>query len=114
MSSRLDRITDWKRAARNSGYCVKALARRLDVTPRQLERHFKDSCGVSPKFWCNELKMKAAERWLHRGLLVKQVAERLRYQQPHHFTRAFERWKGIPPSRARISDGETPPRRPKS
>jgi AraC-like DNA-binding protein len=105
MGSRLDRIVDWKRAARNSGYCIETLARRMDVTLRQLERYFKSCHGTCPKLWCNALRMKEAERLLHRGFLVKQVAQRLGYKHPHHFARAFKNWKGISPSEARNPNG---------
>lgn len=108
MGSRLDLITDWKRAARNAGYHVDALAGRAGVTERTLERYFKEQkrLGQSPKKWVDRLRMADSWRDLRRRMSVKESALRRGFKHVQDFTRAFERVYGVKPSDAR---GKRPP-----
>lgn len=101
MASRLDRIMDWKRVARRTGYHVDRLARTTGVTERQLERYFGACEMQTPKAWLDELRMADARRYLRRGWMIKQVVERLGFKHVQDFTRAFERVHGITPSEYR-------------
>ena len=109
MGSRLDRVTDWKRAARKSGYRVDELAQRVGVTERHLERYFSKRFGQMPKGQLDEWRMAVGRRYLQRGLTIKEVAERLKFKHVQDFTRAFERVYGVSPSDSRTlkSDGRT-------
>lgn len=102
MSSRLDRITDWKRIARKAGYRVRLLAERTGVTERQLERYFRARCAPRPKVWLDHLHMADARRRLRRGMMVKQVAAQFGFKHVQGFTRAFERVFGVAPSESHI------------
>src|SRR5262245_12256459 len=97
--SRLDAITDWKRLARRAKYCVRTLARSLQVTTRQLERYFHSTLKTTPKQWLDKLRMEDAKRLLRRGAPIKEVADRMGFKYPEHFARAFERLNGMAPSR---------------
>jgi transcriptional regulator GlxA family with amidase domain len=103
MGSRLDRITDWKRAARTAGYHVDALAKRVGVTGRQLERYFEKQkrFGGSPKKWVDGLRMADSRNDLRQGIPIKEVAARRGFKHVQDFTRAFGRVYGVKPSDAR-------------
>jgi len=98
--SRLDRVTDWSKYVRRADYCVATLARKLNVTPRQLERHFQTTQQMTPKVWIDNIRMKDAKRMLRRGASIKEVAIRIGFRYPEHFARAFERVHGMAPSQA--------------
>jgi transcriptional regulator GlxA family with amidase domain len=103
MGSRLDRITDWKRAALKAGYRVNELAGRASITNRQLERYFEkqERFGRSPKKWVDALRMADSRHDLRRGMSIKEVAARRGFKHVQDFTRAFERVYGVKPSDAR-------------
>ena len=106
--SRLDRISDWKQRARRANYCIEKLASSVHVTMRHLERYFQKAGETSPKAWIDELRMEDASRLLRRGIPIKVVAARVGYKYPEHFTRAFERVKGVAPSVFFGVNGSTP------
>jgi transcriptional regulator GlxA family with amidase domain len=101
MASRLDGIEDWVKAARAAGYGVETLARRAGVTERQLERFFGQHFACTPKKWVDELRMADARRLLRRGMMIKEVAERLGFKHVQDFTQTFVRVTGMKPSASR-------------
>ena len=101
MASRLDRITEWKRAARKAGYSVEALARRVGVTDRQLERFFWRRFACKPKKWMDVLRMADSQRDMRRGLMIKEVAQRRGFKHVQDFIRAFKRVTGFKSSASR-------------
>jgi len=106
--SRLDYITDWKKRARRGDYCIEKLALSVHVTTRHMERYFQKMFNVSPKAWIDDLRMEDASRLLRRGTPIKEVADRIGYKYPEHFSRAFERIKGVAPSVFFAANGSTP------
>lgn len=80
---------------------AKIVASRLFVSVRTLKRHLAAS-GTSYRELVEEARR--SEAW---GLLarpevsVQEISERLGYQDPASFTRAFQRWSGQTPTRAR-------------
>ena len=103
MGSRLDRITDWKRAARKARYRVDELAKRAGVTGRMLERYFKKRKRFerTPKQWVDALRMADGQRDLRQGLAIKIIAARRGFKHVQDFTRAFKRVYGVKPSDSR-------------
>ncbi len=98
MTSRLDRVEEWLNLARPARYSARQLATLCHVSLRQLERYFKGSFGHPPQEWLNEVRFQEAEKLLTSGVSVKQVARRLGFKQASHFSRAFKRRTGLPPS----------------
>lgn len=85
-----------------TGYpAAKVVASRLFVSVRTLKRHLA-AAGTSYRELVDEARR--SEAW---GLLarpevsVQEISERLGYQDPASFTRAFQRWSGQTPSSAR-------------
>jgi AraC-like DNA-binding protein len=55
----------------------------------------------SPFQYLQHLRMSRAAEMLHAGRLVKDVADELGFSEPCNFSRAFQRFFGLPPSRVR-------------
>jgi iron complex transport system substrate-binding protein len=99
--SRLRRITDWSRRAMLARYRVKELASLCGVSPRHLQRFIRQTEGCCPQQWLNRLKLEfAAGAILKDQTPVKEVAAEFGYSDTAHFSRAFRRYHGVPPSEA--------------
>jgi AraC-like DNA-binding protein len=80
---------------------VERLSTNLGVTDRHLARYFQTHFEQTPKAWLDHLRMADGRRHLRRGLMIKQVAERLGFRHVQDFTRAFERVNSMAPSECR-------------
>lgn len=98
MESRLDRIKDWSEIARSVAYSAQRLARCLNISDRQLRRYFKSHYGETPHRYLDRLRLGEASRALAEGGSVKEVAFRLRFKQPSHFSKKFKLSFGWSPS----------------
>ena len=97
MQSRLDRIDDWERRARECGYNASKMAERAGVTLRLLELFFHDRFGMGPHDWMLEVRMADAFKLVVAKVSVKDVASKVGYKQVSHFSREFKRYYGFPP-----------------
>lgn len=88
--------------AADSAYNVNEMAKRFDITVRQLQRKFKKSLGRTPQDWLNEERMKAAYRLLQDSESVKEVAFELGFKQVSHFCRAVKNRYGKTPTEIRV------------
>ncbi|WP_244477546.1 MULTISPECIES: AraC family transcriptional regulator [unclassified Rhizobium] len=78
---------------------LKAMAARLRVSTRTLQRRLK-SCGVEFEELLDETRRSEALQLIREGgHSLTEIAYRLGYSDPAHFTRAFKRWTGAAPSR---------------
>lgn len=74
------------------------VASKLGATRRSLQRYLQ-SQGTSFNRVVEDVLQRHAERYLRDGALsVTEIALRLGYADPAHFTRAFRRWTGLAPS----------------
>jgi transcriptional regulator GlxA family with amidase domain len=81
---------------------IEDVARRVAVSPRQLQRVFADVEGVGFRAHLCELRMAhAAELLGSTDLPVKVVAARVGYRDASQFGKAFKRVHGVSPSQAR-------------
>jgi AraC-like DNA-binding protein len=90
--------------ARNLGnnLDVPALARELKVSPRQLGNQCQRLFGLSPARLLLKMKIECAEEMLrYQGRRVGEVSEALGFTSPFHFSAAFRRVRGHPPSEVR-------------
>jgi AraC-like DNA-binding protein len=77
------------------------LADSLHLSSRTLKRRLQQQ-GTSFSLMLDDMRHRDARRLLGEGRLpVQKVAERLGYQDPANFTRAFQRWQGETPSQYR-------------
>lgn len=74
------------------------IASACGINPSYLCRLFQSFSRQSPYQFLTQLKMEAAVKLLHRpGVLVKQVARELGFEDAFHFSRMFRRIHGISP-----------------
>jgi len=77
------------------------LATEFGVSPRRFHALCRESFGESPARLFLRLRIQRAEELLRGGnVRVKEVSEQLGFANPYHFSRAFRRLTGRPPSAA--------------
>jgi len=91
-------IAFWQVNARASRYRAGALAMLIGVTPRHLQRVFRDRFGVTPQAWIDGYRLEQARDMLASGRPVKVVAFELEFRQLSHFSRKFKARFGCAPS----------------
>lgn len=77
------------------------LAAKLGLSPRHLTNTCRALFGLPPAKLLLSLKIDRAEDLMRdHQLRVKEVSDRLGFLDPYHFSRAFKRLRGFPPSNA--------------
>ena len=75
------------------------IARRVASSRRQLQRAYAEVGRSTFREHLTAVRMdRAAELLRHRGLTVRDVAQRVGYRQPAQFAKAFRRHHGLAPS----------------
>lgn len=97
-----------EKLARETGYSVGSLARRLGRSSRQLERDFQSELYQTPRNWLNELWIADALKELNKEGTVAGAAINMGYKHWNHFSRDFTNAVGYSPSKAL---GLLPPRK---
>ena len=78
---------------------IKDLSRKLYVGERQLQRTFQSILGISPKSYFRVVRLyKAHEMGLVNKANFSDIAYRLGYADPSHFTRDFKDYFGATPA----------------
>jgi transcriptional regulator GlxA family with amidase domain len=104
-------LTAWMAGHLRANLSVEALAARTFLGARQFSRVFKETCGMSPAAFVEELRLGEASRRLSaRRIAVNAVGHSVGYQNIDVFRRAFERRFGVSPShyRSRFATNGTP------
>jgi AraC-like DNA-binding protein len=90
------------RAGRSLG--VEQLAAKVGRDRAYFTRLFRTHTGTTPRRFLEQLRMEAAcERLRSEDLTVSEIAARVGYADPHHFSRAFARVMGAPPTAYRAA-----------
>jgi AraC-like DNA-binding protein len=84
------------------------LARLCQISPRQLERYFRERFGRTPQEWLDEVRLHEAPHFLRGGKLVKEVAFELGFVHPSHFIRKFKQFYRCTPLKFSLADGTEP------
>jgi AraC family carnitine catabolism transcriptional activator len=79
-------------------YNATALAKRLNISLRQLQRLFRQQIGCPPRAWLREERLQAAHRLLFESATIKEVSLTLSFRQPSQFCRDFRKRFGCTPS----------------
>jgi AraC-like DNA-binding protein len=86
------------------------LARLFGGSPSHFCRAFKRAAGHPPIEHFNRLKIRKACGYLATtGMRVKEIADRLGFDDPYYFSRVFRRLAGVPPAAYRAQVGERLP-----
>ena len=76
------------------------IAEKLTISPRTLQRRL-ESLGLTYTQLVDEVRFKQARISIMKGVKLAQIATELGYADAGSFTRAFERWTGMPPKHYR-------------
>jgi AraC-like DNA-binding protein len=88
----------WEVTAQQARYDASEFARYCRLSPRQLQRKFRQTLNRTPQEWLDEQRIEAAKQLLMSGEPVKKVAFDLGYKQSSHFCRQFKSRNGVTPS----------------
>jgi AraC-like DNA-binding protein len=81
---------------------IARLAGSLSMSAEHLRRLFREHLGMSPHQYYLQLKVHRARQLLHETTLtVKQIALRLGFESPFHFSKAFKQRTGTSPTQWR-------------
>jgi AraC-like DNA-binding protein len=103
------------RARLHEALDLPALARLCGQSPATLRRHWHARHGLSPAAWLARERGRLAQHLLtETDLPVAVVARRCGYADQRHFSAAFRRWTGRPPTVFRVGRPDTVGRRVRS
>ncbi|MFV0477252.1 MAG: GlxA family transcriptional regulator [Parahaliea sp.] len=86
----------------NQTISMAGLARQLDISPRTLNRRFRQATGHSPQQYLQQLRMNTARDLLRRSnLSISEICWQIGLQDLSHFSRLFRQHHGSSPLRYR-------------
>jgi len=84
-------------------WSLKDLAHRVGTNEYNLKKYFRELFGKTVFGYLHEVRMKASKDELCQpGSSVNEVAQRMGYKHPTHFTAAFKKYYGILPTKLRM------------
>lgn len=99
-------LLDWIRTNPRHPHALSALARRAGMSPRTMQRHFRDATGLSPKQWLiRERVARAKEALEATNAPLWKVAESAGFGAEESFRRHFRLVTGTSPNRYRQQFG---------
>ena len=99
---RLHFIRDMMTAHFDKPWSIALLAREAGLNQMKLKSGFKILFGTTLFGYLSDIRMEEARRLLvQEKLYVGEVAEKMGYQHPHHFAKAFRKKFGVSPSELR-------------
>jgi len=103
---RLASLMDWCRANLAKDHSLDALARRAVMSPRTLQRQFKETTGLSPSEWLISERVNQSKSLLEETFLpLPKIAEKVGFNSLESFRRHFRLIVGTNPSSYRESFG---------
>ncbi|MBC7982471.1 MAG: transcriptional regulator FtrA [Candidatus Obscuribacterales bacterium] len=97
--NRLSKLLDWIRAHPATAHTLNSLARRASMSPRTLQRQFKETVGYAPYEWLVRERVAIAKDILQAGThALPQVAETVGFNSQETFRRHFRRVTGSSPT----------------
>ncbi|MBN2713572.1 MAG: helix-turn-helix transcriptional regulator [Planctomycetes bacterium] len=95
----VERITGMMQRKIADNWTVSQMAEEAKMSERGFRQAFRDITGESPKKYYDALRMRVGREMLRQGLYnVYEVANRLGFSNPFHFSKAYSRHFGTPPS----------------
>ncbi len=98
------RVTDYLGVRINSTVSIEQICRDNLVGRSQLQKIFKERCGLGIIEYFSLLKINAAKEMIRTGHLnFTQISEQLGYSSIHYFSRQFKKSTGMTPSEYALS-----------
>lgn len=89
---------EWMREHLAEAQRIPQVAARVGISPRNFSRRFRRALDMSPAVFLQELRVNAARDLLRQtNLSVGEVAARVGYPDPSHFSRVFRGQTGVSP-----------------
>jgi two-component system response regulator YesN len=86
----------------NEDLTLDDVARKVHISPSHLSRLFKDELGMTIIDYLTDIRIAAAKQMLENSdLMVKEIAEKVGYQEASYFTRVFKKNTGVSPAEYR-------------
>lgn len=100
---RLATLMAWVRGHPTESHTVESLARRASMSPRTLQRHFRDTVGLSPKQWLVRERVGLVKDMLESTqVALPRIAERCGFGSEESLRRHFRRIVGTSPTAYRL------------
>lgn len=100
---RLHAVKEYIHACFDQPCSITGLARMAGINQMKLKDGFKELFGTTVFGYINDIRMQEARRLLlDEKLFVSEVADRIGYKHPQHFTAAFRRKYGIAPKELKL------------
>lgn len=104
---RLSKLMDWVRSHPAAPHTIATLARRASMSPRTLQRQFRDTVGLAPQEWLIRERIGMAKDLLETGgTTLGAVAEKVGFGSQESFRRHFRRLVGTSPTAYRRQFGQ--------
>lgn len=95
----VERGVEWLQQHYAKRRAIEGIADRVGLSPAYFRRRFRAMTGRSPQAFLLDLRMARAQYHLQRsGLLVKQVAAAVGYDDPYLFSKLYRQHFGHPPT----------------
>lgn len=96
---RLSRLIDWVRSHPAQAHTIRSLARRASMSPRTLQRQFRETVGYGPYEWLIRERVALAKDLLQAGRhSLSHIAETVGFNSQETFRRHFRRVAGTTPA----------------
>ena len=77
---------------------IQNVAQKMNLSTSSLERLFRRNCGMTPKEYSIDLKMKTAAALLKNSSLnIKELSRQVGYPNPVKFSMEFKKFSGLSP-----------------
>ena len=94
----IDAAVDYIKANLATPLSRESVAERAGLSPAYFSTAFRRRTGYSFTEYIRNLRVDAAKRYLRTtGLTVAEIARRVGFRDPFHFSRVFRRATGVPP-----------------
>lgn len=95
----IDEVLSYIHGHLDENLSVAEIAENFQWSAKQFHYSFQKKLGVAPKKYIMDTKIKRAKRLLlESDLAIAEIASRIGYEDPLHFSRIFKRNTGISPS----------------
>lgn len=93
-----DKIAGIVRAEFDQDLSLESISERLHYSPNYLSSIFKKEYGTTFSDYLMNYRLEIAKKWLvETDMAIKDIAERLRYQNPQNFIRSFRKKEHVTP-----------------
>ncbi len=98
----IERVVDTMHEKTDGTWSVRDMARAAGLSERRFRQVFQKTMGATPKQFHDGIRLELGRRiLLVEGAKISDVADRLGFSSPFHFSRAFRARYGKPPSALR-------------